>query len=53
MTSFYYTSTPTHGKWFQINQPKHKLNDHADDNITLTSLCIANVLTNIALQWQI
>ena len=40
MTSFYYASTPTCGKWFQTNQPEHELDDHAGD--TVTSACVTN-----------
>ena len=50
MTSFYYASTPTRGKWFELNQPEHKSDDRAGD--TATSLCVTNE-KDMALQQQI
>ena len=38
MTSFYYASSPTHGNWFQTNQPEQELDDCAGD--TVTSVCV-------------
>ena len=40
MMSFYYASTPTHGNWFQTNQPEPKSGDRAGD--TVTSVCVIN-----------
>ena len=42
--------SPTHGKWFQTNQPERELGDRAGD--TVTSLCVFNE-KDMALQWQI
>ena len=50
MTSFYYGSIPTHGNWFQTNQPEHGWDDHAGDPVT--SVCVTNE-KDMALQWQI
>ena len=56
MESFYYTffifytSTPTGGAWFQINQPQHKSQDPTGD--TVTSECVTKE-KETALQWQI
>ena len=50
MTSFYYASIPTHGNWFQTNQPEHEWDDHAGDPVT--SVCVTNE-KDMALQWQI
>ena len=36
--SWRYVSTPTHGNWFQTNQPELELNDCAGDPVT--SLCV-------------
>ena len=40
MTSCYYASTPTHGRWFQTNQPEHELDDQAGDPVS--PVCITN-----------
>ena len=53
MTSFYYASILTRGKWFQTNHPEHESDDCVGDTMdTVTSVCVTNE-KDMALQRQI
>ena len=37
--TFYHASIPTHGYWFQTNQPEHESDDRAGETELLCVVC--------------